>query len=121
MSQEKPGTVNVDHLGRELWAVELTGEHDLSTAAALRDRLDGIFAQGTCVVIDLSAATFIDSAILGVLVDAQRRVEGNPGERLAVVAPPGGFVARVFGLVALDAVVSVFGSQADALRSFKSA
>jgi anti-sigma B factor antagonist len=112
----EPGTVNVDHLGHELWVVDVRGEHDVSTVGGLHETLEAIFAEGTSVVIDLSAATFIDSTILGELVRAQRRVDRDPGEKLAVVAPVGGFVARLFDLVALDAVVSVFESRADALR-----
>jgi len=106
----EPGTVSVDHLGQERWVVELSGEHDLSTVGDLRESLEAIFAQGTLVVIDLSAATFIDSSILGELVRAQRRVDRDSGEQLAVVAPAGGFAARLFGLVGgLDTLVRMFG------------
>jgi hypothetical protein len=60
----EPGTVTVDHLGEERWVLGLSGEHDVSTAAHLPETLEAIFAQGTSVVIDLSAVTFIDSSIL---------------------------------------------------------
>jgi anti-anti-sigma factor len=113
--------MSVEHLGRSRWIVELHGEHDLSTVDDLHGRLDAIFATGTSVVIDLSTASFIDSSILNELVRAQRRVDHNRGEQLAVVAPPGGFAARVFDQVALDALVRVCDSRADALRSFEDA
>ena len=99
-----------------------TGEHDVSTAGHLHETLEAIFAQGTSVVIDLSAATFIDSSILSEIVRAQRRVNHDPGEQLAVVAPAGGFAARLLALVGgLDTLMRVFESRADALRSFEGA
>lgn len=113
----EPGTISVDHAGRSQWIVELHGEHDLSTVGDLHARLDAIFAQGMSVVIDLSAVTFIDSAILHELVSAQRRVDRD-GDELALVAPPEGFPARVFAQVGLDALVAVFETPSDALRSF---
>jgi anti-sigma B factor antagonist len=48
----------------------ISGEHDLSTAPILRRRLDGLLDEGTAVVVDLSPATFVDSSILGVILDA---------------------------------------------------
>lgn len=119
MSPGELGHVNVDHLGRSKWVVELVGEHDLTTVGDLRERLDEIFATGTRVVIDFSEATFIDSAILSEVVRAQRRVDCDPGEQLAVVAPDGGFVARLFGQVGFEVVLSVFETRADALGSFE--
>jgi anti-sigma B factor antagonist len=113
------GRLTADHLGGSKWLVELRGEHDLTSAGDLRGQLDAIFATGTCVVVDLSAATFIDSSILSELVRAQRRVERDPGEQLAVVAPTGGFVARLFDQVGFDALLSVFQTRADALGSFE--
>jgi anti-sigma B factor antagonist len=115
------GRVNVDHLSSSRWLVELRGEHDLTTVGVLRGQLDAIFATGTCVVVDLSAATFIDSSILSELVRAQRRVERDPGEQLAIVAPAGGFVARLFEQVGFEVLLSVFQTRADALRSFEGA
>ena len=71
------------------------------------------------MVVDLSAATFIDSSILSELVRAQRRVERDPGEQLAVVAPAAGCVARLFDQVGFDALLSVFQTRTDALGSFE--
>jgi len=79
--------------------------------------LSTIFAQGTTVVIDLSPATFIDSSIINELLHAQRRVESDPNERLAVVAPSGGHPARVLELVKLGHVISVFETRQDAVGS----
>jgi anti-anti-sigma factor len=114
-----PGSVAVDRVGPSSWVVELRGEHDLSTVEGLRTELDAIFAQGTTVVIDLSDATFVDSAVLNELVSAQRRVDADPNERLAVVAPGDGFPARVLNLVNLDRLLSIFETRAEALRTLE--
>ena len=110
------GSVAVDRVGPSSWVVELRGEHDLSTVEGLRTGLEAIFAQGTTVVIDLSEATFVDSAVLNELITAQRRVDADENERLAVVAPRDGFPARVLDLVNLDRLLSIFETRAEALR-----
>jgi anti-anti-sigma regulatory factor len=69
-------------------------------------------------VIDLSHVTFIDSAILSALVASRRRGEDGDGARLALVAPPGGFPARVLGLLQLGQVMGVYASRDEALASF---
>jgi anti-anti-sigma regulatory factor len=53
--------ISTKHLGGSLWLVQLEGEHDLSTASGLRQTIDRVFATGTCLVVDLSSAAFIDS------------------------------------------------------------
>lgn len=111
------GSVTVDRVGPSLWVVEVQGEHDLSTVERLHSELDAIFAQGTAVVIDLSEATFVDSAVLNELVTAQRRVDADENERLAVVAPRDGFPARVLDLVNLGRLLSIFETREEALRA----
>jgi anti-sigma B factor antagonist len=60
-----------------LAVLAIEGEHDLSTAPMLRQRLDWLIAEGAPIVIDLSPASFVDSSILGVILDARRRAEGE--------------------------------------------
>jgi anti-anti-sigma factor len=52
------------------WLVTMKGEHDLSNADELGDRLAAIFATGTSLVVDLRETQFIDSSILLVLLEA---------------------------------------------------
>jgi anti-sigma B factor antagonist len=58
-----------------LAVLAIKGEHDLSTAPMLRQRLDGLIAESSPIVVDLSPASFVDSSILGVILDARRRAE----------------------------------------------
>ena len=78
----------------------ISGEHDLSTAPTLRRRIDNLLNEGTATVIDLSPATFIDSSILGVILDRRRR---------AAEARIGLAVVHDGGAEAVDRVLEVTG------------
>jgi anti-sigma B factor antagonist len=82
----------------------ISGEQDLSTAPELRRRLDGLLDEGTAVVVDLSPATFIDSSILGVILDGRRRASD---------AGTGFAVAHSEGAEAVDRVLEVTGLRAE--------
>lgn len=109
------GRINVENVGESSWIVALDGEHDVSTVAALQDELAAIFALGTTLVVDLTGATFIDSSILAQLILAQRRVDQNDGEHLAIVAPAGGAAARLIDLVGVGRLFEVFETRSAAM------
>ncbi|HEX3329530.1 MAG TPA: STAS domain-containing protein [Gaiellales bacterium] len=50
--------------------VSFRGEHDLATADLARELLDETREHAETIVVDLTAVTFIDSTIVGVLVNA---------------------------------------------------
>lgn len=89
--------------------VRLDGEADLHTAPILRDALnEAIDRIPTTMVVDLSAVTFIDSMMLGVLLSATRRARPNGTEvRIAVTDP---HVRRIFELTLLDQVMQLYPS-----------
>ena len=68
----KPPQVEVHRSGTGAAVVALRGEHDLYGSLSLRRRLDALVSEGRAVIIDLRAATFIDSATIGVLLLAHR-------------------------------------------------
>jgi anti-sigma B factor antagonist len=82
----------------------ISGEHDLSTAPSLRRRLDRLLDEKTATVVDLSPATFIDSSILGVILDGRRR---------AAEADIGFAVVHSNGADAVDRVLEVTGLRAE--------
>jgi anti-sigma B factor antagonist len=84
--------------------VTISGEHDLSTAPNLRRQLDSLLEEGTATVVDLSSATFIDSSILGVILDGRRR---------AAEADVGFAVLHSDGSEAVDRVLEVTGLRAE--------
>jgi anti-sigma B factor antagonist len=97
----RTGEIALERTDSGLAVLAITGEHDLSTAPMLRRRLDGLIADGVPIVVDLSPATFVDSSILGVILDARRRAEAG-GLGFAVShangADPVGRVLDITGL-----------------------
>ena len=67
---------------------EVTGDMDMSTVAGLRERLFGLADSGQPLIVDLNLITFIDSAGLGVLVSAARRVGVHGGSLHVVCSRP---------------------------------
>ena len=91
-----------------------TGDLDAYTAPELRSHLHGATeGDARLVVVDLSAVTFIDSAGLGALVGAHRRMREGGG-RLRIVRPPP-LVARAFELTGLDGVLELCDAPEEAL------
>jgi anti-sigma B factor antagonist len=100
----RTGELALERKEAGLAVVTISGEHDLSTAPNLRRRLDGLLDERVATVVDLSPATFIDSSILGVILDSRRR---------AAEAKIGFAVARSNGSDAVDRVLEVTGLRSE--------
>lgn len=96
--------------------VTAAGDIDLTNAERLRDSLmTALNAGAAAVVVDLTAATFLDSAGVTALVRASRRARASEAAlRVAVTAPA---VLRVLDLVGIDQIVPVYPGVAEALDS----
>jgi anti-sigma B factor antagonist len=96
----------------------ISGEHDLSTAPDLRRHLDELITSGEAIVVDLSAATFIDSSVLGAILDGRRRAD-EQGVGFAVAQSENGAdaVSRVLDITGLKAELPVHGDRADAVAA----
>jgi len=103
--------------------LRLHGEHDLSTAPTVREELEQAVATGAGIVVDMTETEFIDSSILGVLVEGYRLVsgDGGSGRGFAVAAAPGGPVTRLLDLVAVSDLVEVYPTRAEALAAVNGA
>jgi anti-sigma B factor antagonist len=100
-----------------LAVVTISGEHDLSTAPNLRRRLDSLLDEETTTVVDLSPATFIDSSILGVILDGRRRA-GEAGVGFAVLSSDGAdAVERVLEVTGLRAELPVYARREEAVSA----
>jgi anti-sigma B factor antagonist len=79
---------------------ELTGELDIASASALRERLLSLLRPGSSrLVIDLSKVSFCDASGLAVLVNTGRRARLLGGFlHLAAVSPPVGHALNITGL-----------------------
>lgn len=99
------------------WGAVVTarGELDLSRVPELRRRLREALATGARrLVIDLGAATTIDSVTLAAIVGAQRRL--GPAGRLAV-ATANPYALLVLQASGLDSVIEVFATREEAQRT----
>ncbi len=87
--------------------LSITGEHDLSTAPELRRRLEDLLDEGRGVIVDLSHATFIDSSILGTILDGKRRAADAKAGYAVLHANGAGPVHRVLEVTGLRAELPV--------------
>jgi anti-sigma B factor antagonist len=95
--------------------LSIDGEHDLHTAPELRRRLDELIRLGDPIVIDLTPSTFVDSSILGVLLDGRRRAFED-GVALALAHADGSVaVSRVLEVTGLRSELPVHESFEEAL------
>jgi anti-sigma B factor antagonist len=98
----------------EVAIVILRGEHDLSTAETLRSQLDAVREQRRPFVVDLSEATFIDSAVLGVLIAAHDEASSD-GTAMAFAVGSAPTVRKIIDLTGLEAVLPITDNRADAI------
>lgn len=94
--------------------VTVTGEVDVATAPALRDRLDQVAGKDG-VVVDLAGVTFIDSTGLGVLIGVRKRYADDGRELRLVVDEPR--ILRVFTISGLTELFSIHPSLDLALKA----
>ncbi|HKO26960.1 MAG TPA: STAS domain-containing protein [Solirubrobacteraceae bacterium] len=92
--------------------VSLHGEHDISSAPLVRERLAHARDAGGRIVVDLSAANFIDSTIAGTLVEAFR---ADTPPRLRLVMPADTVPRRVFYRMGFGTGLPVYERLEDAL------
>lgn len=93
--------------------VVLQGQVDTPCASRFRDAVTAGIEEGVAaMVVDLSAASFIDGVGLGVIVLAARRL--GPGG-VALVLPHRGLV-RIFRICGLDRLLDICETREQALR-----
>jgi anti-sigma B factor antagonist len=98
----------------DLPVLEVSGELDLAVAPWLREQLDALFVGGaSSLILDLSAATFLDSTALGVLVGALNRCHDLGGSIHLVVSDPQ--ILRVLTITGLSQSFSLHRDRAELL------
>lgn len=86
--------------------VEVGGEIDVYTAPTLRDRLNGLVADGHYdLVVDMSGVEFLDSTGLGVLVGGLKRVRSHDGSLQLVCSDER--ILKVFRITGLTKVFQI--------------
>jgi anti-anti-sigma factor len=90
-----------------VWVLSLHGEHDLATQPSLREQLEHVRAAGGAIVVDLTPTTFVDSTIIGALLECA--TELDPGEAgVFAIAPPEAAARRLADLVRLGDALPVY-------------
>ncbi len=112
-------TIALDDSHGDVLLIVMRGEHDIYTAPALRDRLEEALGEApTGVIVDLSGSTFLDSSILGALLDARRQaIERSIGYVVCLGEDPEPGVARILEITGLVPVFPVVRSRAEALEA----
>ncbi|HET7367982.1 MAG TPA: STAS domain-containing protein [Gaiella sp.] len=112
----QPEPVVIERPEPGIVVVRAKGDLDAFTAPELRTHLhEATAGDADLVVVDLARVTFIDSAGLGALVGAHRRMREAEGA-LRIVRPPD-LVARAFELTGLDEVLDLRDDRAHALAA----
>jgi anti-sigma B factor antagonist len=97
-----------------LTVVTVTGEIDVHSAPALREKLIALVEQGKVFLIaDLERVQFLDSTGLGVLIGGLRRVRARDGFLDLVCTQPR--MLRIFQITGLIKIFAIFSSVEDAL------
>lgn len=98
--------INVEEPEDGIPVVRLKGEIDLHTCPELRSTLHRLMEAGNHrIILDLAEVPYLDSAALGVLVDAVRRARENGGGIYLVQVTP--FVQRAFEITRLIKIFQV--------------
>jgi anti-anti-sigma factor len=108
--------VNIDRSEPGVTIIALAGEHETYTAEKLRHELRTLLEGGCGVVVDLTEATFLDSAVVAVILEA-RALAAERDLKFALVMDDrtGPAVQRLFELTGLRSVLTVAPSRDAAL------
>lgn len=111
--------VELDHRD-SVGVARLSGDVDIVQAGVLRKKLlSAVSNDDLGLVVDLSAAGYIDSVGVSLLFELAERLSDRQ-LRFAVVMPDGGLVQRVLTIVKLDSVAEVHPDLDAALAALRS-
>jgi anti-sigma B factor antagonist len=114
--------IELDRNNDGVVVVVVTGEHDVYTAPSLRDQIQSVIEEKAPFVVDLTPATFVDSSILRVLLEARRQAEESGlGFAVALGNGEGPGVRRILEVTGLINVFPVLANREEALQTAKSA
>jgi anti-sigma B factor antagonist len=112
-----PGEIGLEQRDSGVVVVSLRGEHDLTTAPTLRERVEEAVGRRSGLLIDLTEAEFIDSSIIGVVLEGQRRAEEEGIGFAAALEGGDAAVRRVLEVTGLDRNLPVHPSVEAAMES----
>ena len=96
--------------------LRLIGEIDAFGTADIREQIDGALGgDEPTVVVDLSGVAYLDSGGVRLILEMRKRLGEH--RRLGAVVPSGSFVHRILTLLDLPAVVPIYETVDEAVRS----
>jgi anti-anti-sigma factor len=100
--------VSVDLRVPGMALVSLSGEHELYDALRLRERISSLLESGRSIVVDLTETVFVDSSIVGVLLEAKRLAAERGADYSVVLGETTGeAVRRMFEMTGLIGILPV--------------
>ena len=113
--EQADGVIRVVPETDEIVAVCLEGDFDLGNASAFGKEVGRALEDGNNLILDLSQATFIDSSVVHVLVNASKAVTGSDR---AVVLQLGtaAIVERVLEIAEIERVLPRAHERQEAVR-----
>jgi anti-sigma B factor antagonist len=113
--------IELDRSDDGVAVVVVEGEHDVYTAPSLNERLDSLLEEHAPFVVDLTAATFVDSSVIRVLLEARRRAEEtNVGFAVALGQDDSGPVRRVLDITGLVPLLPIYPAREEAIEAARS-
>lgn len=110
--------INAQRLPDQIALLHIKGEIDLHTCSILRDTLRELIEEGFySIIINLAEVPYLDSAALGVLVDAVRRAREHEGSISLVSTTP--FVRRAFEITRLVKIFQMYDDDEAALADVR--
>jgi len=94
--------------------VVFSGEHDLATKREVEDVLHSLLWEGDLLVADFSSASFVDSAMLGVLLDANEQ-GSELGKTFRLQLGTAHIVRRAFEISGVFGVIERVATREEAL------
>jgi anti-sigma B factor antagonist len=109
----------VDDVGRsDVALLAMGGEIDYDASPRLKKSIaDHIKAGRRRLVLDISAATFIDSTAIGVLVGAVARLREAGGSLAVVCADENESVLRIFQITGVESMIELYRTREEALSA----
>ena len=116
-------SIVLEPAGDDVAVISISGEHDIYTAPTLRERLEeGLSQDAKGLVVDLTKATFVDSSILGALLEGRRQALDKQMGYVVCIAEqvePG--VQRILEITGLVPVLPVVRSREEAVETARRA
>jgi anti-sigma B factor antagonist len=112
--------IELDRTDGGVAVVVVEGEHDVYTAPSLGEQLDSLVAERVPFVIDLTAATFVDSSVIRVLLESKRKAdEAKLGFAVALGEDDSAPVRRVLEITGLLPVLPLYPERSEAMEAVR--